>query len=261
MNKIFYKNLLRTKEIGAFTFSLLSIVEKHDPELIGVKVYFDELNDLVPQLRLFTDSSPRSEYSDLINTDRIRVKQLCLAIISQVRVVKKGDMTAHRDAIFLLNPLITKNLVIAKTAKWRVSSADIEKFLLEVQASELLINACKTIGIDLFIAELSAVKLRHDDNCNARAHIQGVRVEFDKQALRKVIFKKVSNLLTAIDLAPVSNKTYDFMPLVIDLNTVITDFNAIVRSRKTRKLNKVIKKESAALTTKSVATETFAEGA
>ena len=261
MIKIFYKNLLRTKEIGAFTFSLLSIVEKHDPELIGVKVYFDELNDLVPQLRLFTDSSLRSEYSDLINTDRIRVKQLCLSIIDQVRVVKKGDISAHRDAIFSLNPLVTKNLVIAKSAKWRVYSADIEKFLLGVQASELLINACKTIGIDLFIAELSTVKLRHDENCNARAYTQGVRVEFDKIALRKVIFKKVLNLLAAIDLAPVSNKTYDFMPLTIDLNTVITDFNVIVRSRKTRNLNKVIKKESAAPTTTSVATETFAEGA
>jgi hypothetical protein len=261
MKKIYYIDSLRTKEIGAFAFSLLSIVEKHNPELIGVKNHFDELNDLVPQLWLFTDSTTRSEYSDLINEDRVRIKQLCNVIISQEKAILIGDLAAHREAIFILNPLITKNLTIAKYSKWMVYSVDVQKFLNEVQASELIIDACKTIGIDLFIAELSAIKLRHDENYKTRNYLKGVRVSLDRPNLRKVILTKVKTLLTAIELAPVSNKTYDFEPLMIELDRIIADINAIVRSKKTRNANKVIQKESVAPTTTSAATETLAEGA
>ncbi len=186
---------------------------------------------------------------------------MCLAIISQVKTVKRGNLAAQRDAVFSLHPIVTKNLIIAKKTKWYDYTNDIEKFLIEVQSTELFKNASKTIGIDLFIAELSAIKLRHDENCSTRTHLKNERLSLEKQKLRKVILKKISNLLAAIELAPVSNKTFDFKPLTIALNSVITNSNAVIRSRKTRNINKVIKKESVAPTIKSNATETLPVGA
>ena len=64
----------------------------------------------------------------------------------------------------MLVPLITKYLILAKKSNWSEYRKKINSFLLAVQSTEEMKNACRTIGIDIYITELLTLKAQLDAN-------------------------------------------------------------------------------------------------
>lgn len=254
-------SMLRNNDIPGFIEFLVRAIEKEDPETIGVKVFLEELKNSLSELELLTEPNTASKYTNLIEKDRAKIKRMCLAIVTQARASSMANMTEHNNAVFMLVPLITKYLILAKKSNWSEYRKKINSFLLAVQSTEEMKNACRTIGIDIYITELLTLKAQLDANFVLRHQENVVRSAIRERNIRKVILKRVSNLLSAIELAKVTNKTFDFGPLTTELNEGFSKYHALFSSRNSRNLNKVIKKESVDLTTKSVATETRTVGA
>ncbi len=252
---------LRNIEIPGFIDFIVRVVEKENPEAIGVKIFFDELKNSTAELELLTLPSTGSKYTSLIRKGRTQVRFLCSAIIAQVKASSMANMTEHNNAVFVIDPLITKYLIHVYKSNWTENSKNINSFLLAVQSTEEMKNACETIGIDFNITQLANLKAQLDANIVLRYEEDVERLAVREQDLRKVVLNRVNNLLSAIELAKVTNKTFDFGPLTTAMNEGFSNYQALFRTRKTRNANKVIQKESAAPTTTSVATESFAEGA
>ncbi|MFZ4583055.1 MAG: hypothetical protein ACOYM7_10440, partial [Paludibacter sp.] len=113
---------------------------------------------------------------------------------------------------------------------------------------------------DKYITELGVVKSRIDHNNALRSDYLVAQRAVREMQLRKALNKAMSDLLKAIELAKVTNKTFDFGPFDTELSVLFTVYRSKLRSRSTRRLNNVIKKESVASTTTSVATETLENG-
>jgi type VI protein secretion system component Hcp len=121
-------------------------------------------------------------------------------------------------------------------------------------------NAAKALGIEVYITELGVVKSRIDQNNALRSDYLVSQRAVREMQLRKALNKAMSDLQKAIELAKVTNKTFDFGPFDTEIGVLFTFYRSKLRNRSTRRINNVIKKESAATTAKSVATETLENG-
>lgn len=254
---LFSSGQIRIKEVPGLVNSLLEIVEKHDPEAAGVKAFYELLKEQQAQLELLTNQRIRHPLSESIKSDRIRANELCMAIVAQVNAAKKGKLSTFSDALLQIVPLVQKYMMKNYSASRVAFDKQLNSFLLAVAATESTRNAAKTIGIDVYITELNVVKVRLDENIVKRGVDYLAQRNVKELNVREAVNQAITNLLRAIDLAQVSNKTFNFGPLITELNLLFTPYRALVRSRTTRRLNNAIKKESAATTAKSVATETI----
>lgn len=254
---LFNSGQIRTKEVPGLVNSLLEIVEKHDAEAAGVKAFYELLKEQQPQLELLTNPRIRHPLSELLKSERTRANELCAAIVTQVNAAKKGKLTTLSSALLEIDPFVQKYLTKNYKSSQRVFDKQLNSFLLSVSSTESVRNAAKTIGIDVYCTELSAVKVRIDENNAKRSVDYLARRSIKELKVREAVNQAITNLLRAIELAKVSTKTYNFGPLVTELNLLFTSYRALVRSRSTRRLNNAIKKESVATTAKSDATETL----
>ncbi len=254
---LFNSGQIRTKEVPGLVNSLLEIVERHDPEAAGVKAFYELLKEQQPQLELLTNPRIRHPLSELLKSERTRANELCAAIITQVNAAKKGKLTTLSSALLVIEPIVQKYLTKNYKSSQREFDKQLNSFLLSIASTESVRNAAKAIGIDVYCTELSAVKVRIDENNVKRSVDYLAQRSIKELKVREAVNQAITNLLRAIELAKVSTKTYNFGPLVTELNLLFTSYRALVRSRSTRRLNNAIKKESAASTAKSVATETL----
>lgn len=259
MQKINY-SVLTQAEYSEFQFLVLGIVEKHDPAVVGVKPFFDELKASESHLSLLTEPRVKHPLTSSIQQDDKRVRELCLVVLNQLQNTKKSNLSVFEPALFVLEPLAKQYLANNSHSNREKLNDRLRNFLERVKADAAMNGFVKLLGVDMYIAELAVVKSRMDENSATRTEAFVRKRTVREMQIRKSIDQKLLNLLKAIDLAKVTNKTYDFSGLDTELGLLFDTYRSKIRSRTTRNLNKAIKKESAASTTKSVATETLEDG-
>ena len=253
-------NQLSQSELAELVISTLGIVERHDPQVMGVKPFYDLLKAAEPQLGLLTATRIAHPLTPNIATDDKRARELCLAIVTQLRAARKSKVTVYESALLLLEPLAKKYLANNQHSNREKLSDRLRNFLDAATVNETIVDAAKALSIDVYITELGVVKSRIDQNNATRSSDFAAQRIVKEMQLRKAINKAMSDLLKAIDLAKVTNKAFNFGPFDTELGLLFTSYRSKLRSRATRRLNNVIKKESAASTSKSVATETLEDG-
>lgn len=259
MNSISFYQLTQS-ESAELSLSVLGVVERQNPEVMGVKPLYDLLKAFEPQLSLITTPHVAHPLTLSIETDVKRAKQLCLAIVNQTKAVEQGKVEIHKDALFQIAPLVKKYLAKNYNSNRTAFADGLRNFVDAVNATETMRNAAKALGLEVYITELGVVKSRIDQNNVLRSEDLVAQRTVKEMHLRKALNKAMSNLLKAIDLAEVTNKTFDFGPLKTELGVLFTTYRSKLRSRTTRRLNTAIKKESVATTAKSVATESNENG-
>ena len=253
-------NQLSQSELAKLVISTLVIVERHDPQVMGVKPFYDLLNATEPQLGLLTATRIAHPLTPNIATDDKRARELCLAIVTQLRAVSKSKVAVYESALFMMEPLAKKYLANNYQSNREKLNDSLRNFLDAVTANETIADAAKVLSIDVYITELGAVKSRIDQNSASRSVDFVAQRAVKELQLRKTINKAMSDLLKAIDLAKVTNKAFNFGAFDTEIGVLFTGYRSKLRSRATRRINNVIKKESVATTSKSVATETLENG-
>ena len=248
-------NQLQQAEIAELVISTLEIVEKHDPQVIGVKPFYDLLKALEPQLSVLTEPRIAHPLTPTIDDDRKRAKNLCLAIGLQIRAVHRAKVASTEASLYLIAPLAKKYLNKSYVSNSETFNDSLRNFLESVNANETISNAAKAMGIDVYIAELESVKSRLDQNSSIRGQYNVDRRTIKEKQIKKAVKKSMSDLLKAIDLAKVTNRLFDFTLLNTEFDVLYTKYSSKLRGRTTRKLNTYLKKESAALTSTSIAAE------
>jgi hypothetical protein len=247
-------------EASELAVSFLAIVAKHDPQVMGVKPFYDLLKALEPQLSLLTTPRIAHPLTPDIQKDIRRANELSLAIVTQLKAVEQSKLEAYKAPFLLISPLAKQYLTKNYKSTREKFNDKTRNFLDAANKTEEMRNAAKALGIDVFISELGVVKSRIDQNDALRSEYSISRRAVKEMQLRKALNKAMSDLLKAIELAKVTNKTFDFGPFDTELGVLFTVYRSKLRSRSTRRLNNVLKKESAATTAKSVATETLENG-
>ena len=249
----YYPSRLRVKDISGVVDGTVAIVERHNPVIMGVELYFTLLVEQQEQLVFFADPRVSHPLSDAIITDRKRMVELCKAIVHQARTVKSSASETISVAAALIAPLITMYLM---KIVWYIPNVDtfVKKFLAGMDENELLSNAATTIGIRVNVNELKLVKSRLDTNVSLRRIDIAARIIVQAKMLQGPIIESVTNLLKAIELAKVIKPTVDYAPMISELNVLFDSYNVTSRRRDTRNQNEALKNETAAMSTKTTAT-------
>ena len=247
-------------EASELAVSFLAIVAKHDPQVMGVKPFYDLLKALEPQLSVLTTKRVAHPLTPDIRQDKRHANELCMAVETQLKAAERSKMEAYKAPLLLVSPLAKQYLTGSYRSNQVKFNDKIRNFLDAANKTEEMCNAAKTLGIDKYITELGVVKNRIDQNDALRSEYSVSRRAVKEMQLRKALNKAMSDLLKAIELAKVTNKTFDFGPFDTELGVLFTVYRSKLRSRSTRRLNNAIKKESVALIAKSVATETLENG-
>lgn len=256
----FCLNQLTQAEVSELVISFLALVEKQDPQVMGVKPFYDLLKAHEPQLSLLTTPRVAHPLTPDIQQDTKRANELCMAVLTQTKAVEQSKLEAYKAPWILIAPLAKKYLTKNYKSTRTTFNDRTRNFLEAVNATEEMRNAAKALGIEVYITELGVVKNRIDQNNALRSDYLVAQRAVREMQLRKALNKAMSDLLKAIELAKVTNKTFDFGPFDTELGVLLTTYRSKLRSRSTRRINNVLKKESAATTAKSVATETLENG-
>ena len=215
-----YIYLSRINEIPVMVNGVLGIVEKHDPETLGVKPLFDLVVEQQPQLMLLTEPRSKHPLSPIIYDDTKRLKELAQAIDIQAKAVAKGKIPAKTDAAFEITPLIKKYL--AKIAKNNsISVVNSVSSFVDLLTDKNLKTAATTIGISEYVDEISLVKNRLLLNSKIRNAENSARRITKEKKLKPTILNALTNLLKAIDLAQVHNTTVDYTSLIAEINQIL----------------------------------------
>jgi len=255
--KYLNKTQLSNAETSELVISFLGLVEKYQPAVMGVKPFYDLLKELEPQLGLLNKPASTQTLTSGILADIRRVKELNLAIATQTKAAAKSKVSVYSDALFVYDPLVKKYVTKSYRTGRSALNDNLRNFVDAANATENTRNAAKALGIDVYIAELGIVKSRMDQKSTQRSDMFVAQRTVKQMQLRKAINKAMSDLLKAIELAQVTNKEVDFVTFNTEMEVLFTGYRTQVRNRSTRRLNNVIKKESVASTTKSLATETL----
>jgi hypothetical protein len=248
---------LTIKEFTLLVRKLLELIEKFDPEVIGVKPFFEILK--MQQAHLVSINNPRIRHplSGKIEDDRKLALSLAMAINTQFNAAKQSKISTLLDDLLLLQNFVKINFSKIYKSNVIEFETEISNFLISIKSTEELKNASKALGLDVYITELEVVKKRIDDNSNLRNNDMISRREIKSLNVRKIIEESVNNLLSAIELATVTNTLYDYKPLVTEIEVLYAQYRAKQSAKSTRKINQAIKKESAALSATTFATETL----
>ncbi len=251
---------LNNAEYVAFNRAFKEIVEKYNPELIGIMPVFEELDAFASQVSILIEPRSKHPLTPSIQEDEKRMRELCGMIETQLGLGKKGKKQELDSALLLIEPFAKKYLAKQKTNTRTQLNENVEKFLDIIGSEKAMSDAAKLLNVDVYIAELSEVKGRMIENSATRGEAELERRIQREMQIRKTNNQNILILLKAIDVAKVVNKTFDFSSLNTELGFLFDTYNSKIKARATRNLNNAIKKESAASTTKSVATETLEDG-
>ena len=107
-------------------------------------------------------------------------------------------------------------------------------------------DALEVLSFSDYIAGLKICQQYLNRAVNHRREVLAIRPLFNTQDAQSRIVNAISNLLSAIELAKVEHTELDYMPLVNELNVLLSSKQALIKSRETRRKNTVAKKTKAA---------------
>ncbi len=241
---------VRKSEFPEIMNAILDIVEKHDPvalKIVGMYNLLLELKPLLDKLTLKYDGYPNS--AELVDL-RTRRDNLLGAILSHLTAIEKAKVTTVAQQAGLAVPYLRSYLDGILVENTTVKAGRVDQLLTNLDDYETMNTALVALGLDVYLDELRACQQSIDQGESLRREILSVRVKQNTLLVKEKISYAVSNLLNAIELAKVENTEIDYMPLINELNVLLSSKQTMLKSRITRSKNSIANK------TKTVASST-----
>lgn len=255
MKTIFYfsSNIPR-KKLPNVVNEVMDIVEKHNPETLGVKPFFTILSEQQQQLEAYTEPRISHPLSSVIITDRKQVMDLIQSIQLVSKSVEKANLPVNAEAAAKVLPLIKMHLMKVGQHFTTAAEKQTNSFLVALAENVTVNEAAATIGIGKLTNELKLTFVKLKSNVKLRLADKAARRMVKDSKLEEAIIKAITNLLKAIELAKVQHPTVDYSVVISELNELFISYRTQYRSKKTRNANALIKKETAATSTTTTAT-------
>jgi hypothetical protein len=229
------------------------IVIAHDPEALGINGMFQLLQAEKPRLSKLTAVELRSfPEKDKASQLYIRRNQLICAIRNQSTTVEKAAVASQAVHAALVIPVIHLHLKDFNKANLTEKSEKVNVFLNALESAEMK-AALTGLGMTVYVNELREIQAAISAATNTNNTVVVQRAKSQTQQVKSNVLNALRNLFRAIELASIEHTDKDYTQLIGELNNYLASFNAVVKSRRTRRMN-AVKKETAASTPTSFAT-------
>ena len=222
---------LKKLEVQNLAESVITIVEKHNPEDLQIKEIFDKLVELQPRIDLLTIGYGAHRLTKEINKLRRRRNAFTQGLINKMKTIEDGGIEGMENHIAIAKPKAILYLQGLSKESEKTKVQTISQFLNLIDNNEELANAI--LALDL-IPDLNNLKLVTTDIralYNKRRESTSARPKAKTLMHVAAIKIAISNLFKQIEVAQIKNADLDYMPLIDELNLEITRAKAEVKAR------------------------------
>jgi hypothetical protein len=233
---------VRKSEIPEIMNAILEIVEKHDPtalNIVGMYNLLLELKPLLDKLTLKYDGYPIPEaLADL----RITRNNLLGAILSQLTAIEKAKVVSLAQQAAQAVPYLRSYLDGIINENARVKTGRVNQLFTNLDDFVTIKAAFVGLGLNVYIEELRACQQSINQSESLRREAMSVRIKQNTLIAKEKISYAVGNLLDAIELGKVEHTDIDYMPLINELNVLLSSRQSLIKSRVTRSKNSIATK-------------------
>lgn len=244
-------------ELPDILSKVLDIVNKHNPSDLKIEGFYLTLLAEYQQMVLLDSKQVPHPFSVELKKLRKRRVKLIEAIVKQAISVETVDIDSQREAALLILPIVKLHLFELKRAVLYKIHKSVMDFSAELKQSTQLMAAAETIGIKVYASDLLKLEdsmvegAKEMNSSNSKRRIPALQ----KLSSRNDTINAYQNLITAIELARVSNLGIDYLPMIAELNNYLVPHQGEFKSRVTRSKTAVAKKtKTAAMSTTTSAT-------
>jgi len=233
---------VRKSEFPEIMNAILDIVEKHNPValfLVGMYNLLLELKPLLDKLTLKYDGYPNTTEFVIL---RARRDNLLGAILSHLSAIEKAQVTSVAQQATLAVPYLRSYLDGILIENTTVKTGRVDQLLTNLDDYDTMNAALVALGLHVYFGELKACQQSINQGESLRREIKSVRVKQNTLLAKERISNAVSNLLDSIELAKVEHTEIDYMPLINELNVLLSSKQTMLKSRITRGKNSVANK-------------------
>ena len=222
LNKLDFQNLAE---------SVITIVEKHNPENLQIKEIFDKLVELEPQIELLTYGYASHWLTPKINKLRRNRNAFTRGLLDRMRTIEDGEIEGMQQSIEIAKPTAIKYLLGLSRKREKTKVQIISQFLGLVENDEELAGAIEQLGLMSYIdnlklvtREIAMLYYQRRESTSARPKAETLKHVAD-------IKTAILNLFKQIEVAQLKHAELDYKPLIDELNHEMTDAKAGLRSR------------------------------
>lgn len=253
IEKVSFISGVHKLELPEILDSVVEIVEKHNPESLGINGMFQLLKAEMPGVKeLEVQKSKSTPGVEQLKVQRKRRNDLIGVILNQCKSIEKADVEIHRPSRELVLPILRLHLKDFVKANAKEKMSYINRLLLELKDANIA-KAVTELGMVPYIEELKNVQSAMLVSNSLKKEVITTSKRSELQTVKKGAFSAFRNLMKAIELASIEHKDKDYSVLVSELNNYLSSESSSIKSRRTRRVNSS-KKETAASTPTSLAT-------
>ena len=233
---------VRRSELPEMTEEILKSVEKYNPVALKIAGMYNLLSELRPLLNILA-----VKYDGYPNSAEVKAQvkmrnNLLSAIRSHSIAIEKAGVIATAQQARLAIPYLKSYLNGINTDSPIVKSGRVNPMLVGLTDNDEMNEALSALGFTSYMDELKASQQSVNQGESHRKEVLAIRPKFNNNDAKLRINTAIEHLLKAIDLAKVEYNDLDYMPLINELNVVLSNRRSVIRSRSTRNSNSVANK-------------------
>lgn len=237
---------VRKLEFPEILDAILGIVEKHNPEALFIVGMYNLLLELKPLLDILTVRYDRYPIPREFADQRTMRDKLLSAILSHMAAIEKAGVASTAEQAALAVPYLKRYLVGTTTGNSTVKTGRVNKMLANLEDNAPVTTALATLGFTVYIDELKTCQQSINQNENLRRESLSSRSKATTLVAKEKISNATNNLLKAIELARLEHTDIDYMPLINELNVLLSSKQTMIKSRITRSKNSEANKTTTA---------------
>ena len=218
-------------ELPELANSVIEIVEKHNPEILKIKDFFDLLVEQKPQIELLLVPYGPHPITEEINNLRKQRKAFARGIINRLNTIQDGGKASAKPHLRVARPVAISHLLNLSRTNNKVTSQRVTQFLREFNENAKLQTAIEALSMVSYIDDLQSVHSALGEEYDSRRTSVSARPKKMTPLFVKSVLTAMINLFKSIELAQVKNQELDYTPLIGELNNELTTYGTLINGR------------------------------
>lgn len=220
---------LRKSEVSYLGEQVISIIEKHDPELLEIEPVFNFLKSKVPEIAKLKVSYGVDHLRLALIPHREKLV-LCASSV-KLRLKTLLKTTDAKDLVVIQTNVDSHLRYLSATKSGKELEKQIGGFLERVESDEELGAAIVEHGFMDDIDNLSMALKKVNSMTAARRELLSKRHKEPTQEIIDDVFKAVEFIFKELEVSPIRNPEVDYGPVINEVNVLMGMLSKSVRLR------------------------------
>jgi len=245
---------IRILEYPEFANGVLDIVEKHDPAKLKIEGVTNLLKAEVLEVDKITVTERRHPMTKELKTLRSSRDKTLGAILSLIQGYGKVQVSPLKEAADVALPFLNRFFTKVHKNTNFVKNKKINLLLEEMDGNAELQTALSTLGFTVLLDELKTIYLAIIAKQTSR---RKVKSETPRVIAKQIMVKAtiaMNNMFKTIEISQLVEQNLDYLPLINELNEMLSEYKFILTQRRTLNFKAGTKKTAVASSTKTTAT-------